>query len=41
MSAIWPLCKRDKSDAIDPLAEVAGFKGERPKPSYRSVTPFR
>ena len=23
-----------------PLAEVVGFDGERPKPSYRSVTPL-
>lgn len=23
------------------LVEVAGLKGKRPKPSYRSVTPFR
>jgi hypothetical protein len=23
-----------------PIAEVVGFNGERPKPSYRSVTPL-
>jgi hypothetical protein len=26
-----------QTDAIEPIAEVVGFKGERHKPSYRSV----
>ena len=31
---------KDVTSAFDPLAEVVGFKGERHKPSYRSVTPL-